>query len=76
LVSLSIQEGPERVRRGDIPKLLREPLFTSGLREWNRYRKFGLAHGLGYLNERRLYTRAMEIFEQEYNDFLYGETRK
>lgn len=75
MVPLSVQDEPVRVRRGDVPGLLEGPLFLSGLREWNRYRRFGLPHGRGYLGERRLYALVIEIFEQEYNAFLYDKTR-
>jgi hypothetical protein len=76
LIPLSIQEEPVRVRRGDIEALLKEPLFATGIREWSRFRRFGLPHGGGHLQENRLYVRVMEIFEQEYNDFLYSLTGK
>jgi hypothetical protein len=63
------------MRRGDVPGLLADELFVTGMREWNRFRRFGLPHGRGYLHEKRLYLRVIEIFEQEYNDFLYSQTR-
>jgi hypothetical protein len=43
------------------------------MREWSRYRRFGLPHGRGYMGERRLYALAIEIFEQEHNDFLHSQ---
>ena len=71
MIPLSTQEEPVRVRMGDIEALLKGPLFATGMREWSRFRRFGLPHGRGYLQENRLYVRVIEIFEQEYNDFLY-----
>jgi hypothetical protein len=44
--------------------LLADELFMTGMREWNRFRRFGLPHGRGYLYEKRLYVRVIEIFEQ------------
>jgi hypothetical protein len=54
-----------------VEKMLGDSFFVSACREWNRFKRFGLPHGKGYMGERRLYVRAIEIMEQEFNDWQY-----
>ncbi|MDR1903078.1 MAG: hypothetical protein LBQ88_12465 [Treponema sp.] len=51
--------------------MINEPFFISAYKEWSRYRRFGLPHGQGYMREKNLYVRVIELFEQEFNDFQY-----
>lgn len=64
-------DGRALVRRGDIPGLLDDPFVSRALREWARYRRFGLAHGNGPAGERHLYVRVIETAELE-ADYVRG----
>lgn len=67
VVYLSTAEsGKTLVRRGDIPQIIEDPFIRDALSEWSKYRRFGLAHGAGWKNERLLYIRVLECCEQEY----------
>lgn len=57
--------GVEAVRRGDVHDILRGELFLTAWTEWRRWSRFGLAHGKGWVDERPVYIRAIEICEQE-----------
>jgi hypothetical protein len=67
IVYLSTEEdGKTLVRRGDVPRIMEDEFTRDALADWNRYRRFGLAHGAGWKQERMLYVRVLEVCEQEY----------
>ncbi|MFW5777401.1 MAG: hypothetical protein ACOCZB_08970 [Spirochaetota bacterium] len=67
IVYLSTEdEGKGFVRRGDIPAIMADEFTRDALGEWNRYRRFGLANGQGWRQERMLYVRVLEVCEQEF----------
>ena len=45
------------------------------MREWHRWKRFGLAHGRGPIHERPIYVRCLEICEQEYDLWQYHEVK-
>ncbi len=68
LIHLSTgEEDQAGVRRGDIPGLLDDQFVRAALKEWSRYKRFGLANGHGWRGERALYVRTIEVCEQEYS---------
>lgn len=69
------EDGRELVQRGEIAEVLSDPFVLMAMKEWRRFRRFGLAHGGGYANERRLYIAIIEACETEY-DFVSSCLRK
>ena len=67
IVYLSTEDsGKTLVRRGEIPRIMADQFTRDALADWNRYRRFGLANGGGWKQERMLYIRVLEVCEQEY----------
>lgn len=77
IVRISVEDDKQLVRRSGIPDLLASKAFISAWREWTRYRRFGgLANGGGWRNERPPYVRAVEVLEQEFEDYQAEEMEK
>jgi len=74
--SSSTETGKEFVKRGEIPALVSSELVVAAWHEWQRWKRFGLAHGRGWIHERPIYVRAIEICEQELECWQYHEMRK
>lgn len=60
------EDGRELVQRGMIAEILADSFISMAMREWRYFRRFGLAHGAGYANERRLYVMIIETCESEF----------
>ena len=76
LPSSTEESGKMLIKRKEVPRLLTNPLFLSGWREWARYRRFGLPHGGGWRNEKPLVVRVIEVFEQEFEAKQSAEMEK
>ena len=77
VVRISVEDDKQLVRRAEIPALLTSRTFFSAWREWSRYRRFGgLANGGGWRRERPSYVRALEVLEQEFEDYQSEEMEK
>jgi hypothetical protein len=76
LPSSTEESGKMLIKRKEVPRLLTNPLFLSGWREWTRYRRFGLPHGGGWRNEKPLVVRVIEVFEQEFEVKQSAEMEK
>lgn len=69
--SSSSDTGKEFVKRREIPALVSGELVIGAWHEWQRWKRFGLAHGKGWIHERPIYVRAIEICEQEFEHWQY-----
>jgi hypothetical protein len=64
------------IKRKDIPGIVRAEVVTAAWHEWQRWKRFGLAHADGWVRERPIYVRAIEICEQELDHWQYMEIKK
>jgi hypothetical protein len=66
IYSNSTEDGFSYVRRGDIPGIITGETVVTAWNEWQRWKRFGLPHGQGWINERPQWIKAVEICEQEF----------
>ena len=65
-------EGNGFIPFADIP-LVFDELFYSAVNEYLAWKRFGLPHGAGWMNERALWVRAVTIVDEEHGVY---ESRK
>jgi hypothetical protein len=70
-------EGTWRfIKRGNVPGLLIDELHRSAWNQWCRWKRFGLPHGGGYLQEGELWVTCMEILDEEQAVYQQAKMRK
>ena len=70
------EDGIAFVKRKNIPALVESELFRSAWAEWRRFTRYGLPHGRGPDNERRIYMVCIDIMESEYSYFQQREAAR
>lgn len=76
LVKIATAKEAQMVRRRDVPGLIMSSLFGSAWKEWSRFRRFGLPHGMGWRAERPTVIRAIEVLEQEFEGYQADEMER
>jgi hypothetical protein len=72
-----IREGTWRfIKRGSVPAILADELHRCAWNEYCRWKRFGLPHGGGYLQEGALWVTCMEIIDEEQAVYQRSRMRK
>jgi len=73
LLKIPGSNGVRFIKRGDVPKFLDDEFHRSAWNQWCRWKRFGLPHDSGWIRERYIWIRCMEIIDEEQG--IYQQSR-